>query len=78
MLHLSDLLCCFLSQDSTFEFEKQRHVPVKYRRELWEKSGTGGHLGTDTLGPKYSKCALISKESPFQAENLLTQGCPMD
>jgi len=24
--------------DSTFEFEKQRHVPVKYSRELWEKS----------------------------------------
>ena len=26
-------------QDSAFEFEKKRHVPVKYQRKLWEKTG---------------------------------------
>merc|ERR1712206_7625 len=27
-----------LAVDSTFEFEKRRHEPVKYDRELWQKS----------------------------------------
>ena len=29
----------YLMQDSTFEFEKKRDVPVKYDRELWSKTG---------------------------------------
>ena len=28
-----------LSVDPAFEFEKRRHVPVKYDRELWTKTG---------------------------------------
>ncbi|CAI8034814.1 Probable ribosome biogenesis protein RLP24 [Geodia barretti] len=28
-----------LTVDSAFEFEKKRHVPVKYQRKLWEKTG---------------------------------------
>lgn len=27
-----------LTVDSAFEFEKKRHVPVKYQRKLWEKT----------------------------------------
>ena len=27
------------SQDSAFEFEKKRNVPVKYNRELWSNTG---------------------------------------
>jgi len=27
-----------LAIDTTFEFEKKRHVPVKYNRELWSKT----------------------------------------
>ena len=27
-----------MAVDSTFEFEKRRNVPVKYSRELWNKS----------------------------------------
>ena len=26
-------------QDSAFEFEKKRNVPVKYNRELWSNTG---------------------------------------
>ena len=29
----------FQIQDSTFQFEKRRNVPVKYNRELWSKTG---------------------------------------
>ena len=32
------LLMSFALQDTTFEFEKHRNVPVKYSRELWEKT----------------------------------------
>jgi large subunit ribosomal protein L24e len=28
-----------LAVDPSFEFEKRRHCPVKYNRELWLKSG---------------------------------------
>jgi large subunit ribosomal protein L24e len=28
-----------LAVDPAFEFEKRRHCPVKYNRELWQKSG---------------------------------------
>ena len=28
-----------LLQDSVFEFEKKRNVPVKYDRELWQNTG---------------------------------------
>lgn len=28
------------TQDRSFEFEKRRHEPVKYQRELWSQSGT--------------------------------------
>lgn len=27
-----------LTVDPSFEFEKHRHVPVKYKRDLWQKS----------------------------------------
>lgn len=30
-----------LTVDPAFEFEKRRNVPVKYNRELWEKTGEG-------------------------------------
>lgn len=28
-----------LFQDSTFEFERKRNVPVKYNRQLWQQTG---------------------------------------
>lgn len=38
-------VCLFLAysreQDSVFEFEKKRNVPVKYDRELWAQTGRG-------------------------------------
>lgn len=35
------LICIyfFLIQDNSFEFEKRRNEPVKYQRELWNKTG---------------------------------------
>ena len=29
----------FLVQDSTFEFERRRNVPVRYNRQLWQQTG---------------------------------------
>lgn len=38
-----DLLCnqqlCMVFQDNSLEFEKRRNIPVKYKRELWDKTG---------------------------------------
>jgi large subunit ribosomal protein L24e len=28
-----------LAVDPSFEFEKRRHIPVKYDREMWAKTG---------------------------------------
>ena len=44
-LGVIDLFYCDLStkctvlQDNSLEFEKRRNTPVKYRRELWDKTG---------------------------------------
>lgn len=35
---VAHLKTCFF-QDNSFEFEKRRNAPVKYNRDLWEKSG---------------------------------------
>ena len=46
VMHYSSCACFFSSlQDSTLEFEKRPTVPVKYSRELWDK--TGQHWSCD-------------------------------
>lgn len=43
-LYLSKTVFSFLLQDNSFEFEKRRNEPVKYQRELWNKtSKSEGH-----------------------------------
>ena len=38
-LSIYQLVLFTFAQDTSYEFEKHRHVPVKYRRDLWDKTG---------------------------------------
>lgn len=39
LVFLSVTYLANLFQDNSLEFEKRRNIPVKYNRDLWEKTG---------------------------------------